>query len=119
MTETSVPSGKARCQCPFCGHVITFAVRDDGAAPASSSKLSANRTSVASSALSLSRSFAHRVGTFQQERPNGDLMVFFGFSLLFILLVVVGLFVCAEITRGVLAGKTWISDTYYNFLQGI
>lgn len=118
-------TGKVRCRCPYCSNVLTCQIGNATqhnlqTTPDSSSHSDQpkNRLSNAmgKTSTAISKTSA-AIKTFQRERSNGDLIVFFGFSILFILLVIAGLFVCAEITKAVLAGKSWILNTYIELLR--
>ena len=49
---------------------------------------------------------------FQEKYADGDLWIFFGFSLLFILSVFIGLFICAEVVKLVAEGHSWLFKNY-------
>lgn len=49
---------------------------------------------------------------FQEKYADGDLWIFFGFSLLFILSVFIGLFICAEVVKLVAEGHSWLLKNY-------
>ncbi|MCR5077032.1 MAG: hypothetical protein K6A82_03230 [Prevotella sp.] len=53
-----------------------------------------------------------RLQRFQEKYEDGDLWIFFGFSLLFILLVFVGLVLCAEIVKLIAEGHSWMFKNY-------
>lgn len=52
-------------------------------------------------------SFA-RVRRFREEYADADMWLFFGFSLLFIAMVVAGLFICAQATKILVSSHTWL-----------
>lgn len=52
-------------------------------------------------------SFA-RVRQFRADYADADMWLFFGFSILFILFVIAGLFICAQATKMIVSGHTWI-----------
>lgn len=68
-----------------------------------------NATETTSRFVSRSSSWLRR---FQEKYADGDLWIFFGFSLLFILLVFVGLFVCAEVVKLLAEGHSWLFKNY-------
>ena len=49
---------------------------------------------------------------FQEKYTAGNLWVFFGFSTLFILSVIVGLFICAEVVKVLVDGHSWLFKNY-------
>ncbi|GAB6982272.1 hypothetical protein [Prevotella dentasini] len=53
-----------------------------------------------------------RLARFQEKYADGNLWIFFGGSLLFILLVFVGLFVCAEVVKLLAEGHSWLFKNY-------
>lgn len=52
-------------------------------------------------------SFA-RIRRFREEYTDADMWLFFGFAILFIAFVIAGLFICAQITKMIVSGHTWI-----------
>ena len=104
-TIESQYTGKVKCHCPQCSSELVCQVGET----------SADHVSFRQHVQSMSS----QLNSYQQKHSYGDLVIFFSFSVLFILLVIVGLLLCAEITRAVLAGKSWIADLYYNFLSNI
>lgn len=53
-----------------------------------------------------------KVRQFQSDYEDGDLWIFFAFSLLFVLLVIVGLWTLAEVTSLISEGHSWIFKNY-------
>ena len=53
-----------------------------------------------------------RLRRFQEKYADGDLWIFFGFSILFILSVFIGLFLCAEIVKLLAEGHSWLFKNY-------
>lgn len=53
-----------------------------------------------------------RLRRFQEKYADGDLWIFFGFSILFILSVFIGLFLCAEIVKLLAEGHSWLLKNY-------
>lgn len=62
-------------------------------------------------------SFA-RIRQFRQEYADADMWLFFGFSIIFILFVIAGLFICAQATKMIVSGHAWILHEL-PFLRGI
>jgi len=53
-----------------------------------------------------------RLRRFQEKYTDGDLWIFFGFSFVFILSVIVGLFLCAEAAKLLSEGHSWLFKNY-------
>ena len=49
-----------------------------------------------------------RIQRFREKYTNADLWLFFIFSILFIVSVIVGLIVCAELAKVIAQGKSWL-----------
>lgn len=52
-------------------------------------------------------SFA-RIRRFRAEYTDADMWLFFGFSVLFILFVIAGLFICAQLTKILVSSHSWL-----------
>lgn len=52
-------------------------------------------------------SFA-RIRRFRAEYTDADIWLFFGFSVLFILFVIAGLFICAQLTKILVSSHSWL-----------
>lgn len=100
-------TGMVRCQCPHCNHIITCSVGTAKPVP---------RQSVRSAVRKHLSDATTRIGDFQKRRRNGDLIVFFSFSFLFVISVIVGLFVTAEVTKVIVSGKSWLFHAYLNYI---
>lgn len=57
---------------------------------------------------------SRRIRQFQEDYEDGDLWIFFAFSLLFVVLVGVGLWTMAEVTSLIAEGNSWLHSTYYS-----
>ncbi len=55
-----------------------------------------------------------KIRKFQADYEDGDLWIFFAFSLIFILLVFVGLWTMAEVSGIIAEGNSWLKSTYYS-----
>ncbi|WP_155953015.1 hypothetical protein [Prevotella sp. HUN102] len=53
-----------------------------------------------------------RLDRFQKDDPNGNLWLFFGFSFLFMLLVIAGFMLLAEASVAISNGTSWIFKEY-------
>jgi len=53
-----------------------------------------------------------RLDRFQKDNPNGNLWLFFGFSFLFILLVIAGFMLLAEASIAISNGTSWVFKEY-------
>ena len=53
-----------------------------------------------------------RLRRFQEKYTDGDLWIFFGFSFIFILSVIAGLFICAEVVKLLSEGHSWLFKNY-------
>ncbi len=56
---------------------------------------------------------------FQEEYEDGNLWVFFSFSLLFILSVFIGLYVCAEVVKLLAEGHSWVFKNYIDIKNSL
>ena len=54
-----------------------------------------------------------KIRKFQEDYEDGDLWIFFAFSLLFVVAVCVGLWTMAEVTTLIAEGNSWLKSTYY------
>lgn len=52
-------------------------------------------------------SFA-RIKRFREDYEDADMWLFFGFSVLFVLMVIAGLFICAQITKVLVFSHSWL-----------
>lgn len=55
-----------------------------------------------------------KIRKFQEDYEDGDLWIFFAFSLLFVVVVCVGLWTMAEVTTLIAEGNSWLKSTYYS-----
>lgn len=55
-----------------------------------------------------------KIRKFQEDYEDGDLWIFFAFSLLFVVAVCVGLWTMAEVTTLIAEGNSWFKSTYYS-----
>ncbi len=55
-----------------------------------------------------------KIRKFQEDYEDGDLWIFFAFSLLFVVAVCVGLWTMAEVTTLIAEGNSWLKSTYYS-----
>ncbi|WP_376744092.1 hypothetical protein [Prevotella brunnea] len=53
-----------------------------------------------------------RLKRFQDKYADGDLWIFFGFSFLFVLLVILSLFVMSQVVSGLVDGQSWLFEKY-------
>ena len=60
-----------------------------------------------------------RLRRFQEKYADGDLWIFFGFSIAFVLSVLIGLFVCAEIVKVIAEGNSWLFKNYIEIRNAI
>lgn len=58
-----------------------------------------------------------RILRFRERYDDADLWLFIGFCLLFVLTVIVGLFVCAEFTKLLVRGQSWLFKTYLQIIH--
>jgi len=58
-----------------------------------------------------------RISKFREKYEDADLWLFFGFSLLFVIAVFLGLFVCAELTKLIVSGQSWLFKTYLQIIH--
>lgn len=58
-----------------------------------------------------------RIGKFREKYEDADLWLFFGFGLLFLVAVYLGLFVCAELTKLIVSGQSWLFKTYLQIIH--
>lgn len=56
-----------------------------------------------------------QIRRFQDKYADGDLWIFFGFSFAFLLSVVIGLLVCAEVVKLLSEGQSWLFRNYIEF----
>jgi len=56
-----------------------------------------------------------RIQQFREKYTNADLWLFFIFSILFIVSVIVGLIVCAELAKVIAQGKSWLFRLWLDF----
>lgn len=56
-----------------------------------------------------------RIQRFREKYANADLWLFFIFSILFIVSVIVGLIVCAELAKVIAQGKSWLFRLWLDF----
>lgn len=57
------------------------------------------------------------IGRFREKYEDADLWLFFGFSLLFLVFVVLGLFVFAEFTKLIVSGQSWLFRIYLQIIH--
>ena len=57
-----------------------------------------------------------RIRDFRDKYDDADIWLFIGFSLLFILIVVLGLFVFAEITKLIVSEQSWLFKTWTSII---
>ena len=60
-----------------------------------------------------------RLRRFQEKYADGDLWIFFGFSIAFVLSVLIGLFVCAEVVKVIAEGNSWLFKNYIEIRNAI
>lgn len=58
-----------------------------------------------------------RISRFRERYEDADLWLFFGFSVLFIISVILGLFVFAELTKLLVSGQSWLFKTYLQIIH--
>lgn len=60
-----------------------------------------------------------RLRRFQEKYADDDLWIFFGFSIAFVLSVLIGLFVCAELVKVIAEGNSWLFKNYIEIRNAI
>lgn len=131
IAESDKP-GRMKYRCPHCGHVMTcmLGTEERGARSVErearsverevrSEGLTARQRMVATGRTigRVAQQSSATINTFRQRHANGDLWLFFGFSLLFIVLVIAGLFVGAELAKAIAAGKSWLFRLYLDIVH--
>ena len=61
------------------------------------------------------RWFGGRISRFREKYKDADLWLFFIFSILFIISVIVGLLICAELAKVIAQGKSWLFRLWLDF----
>lgn len=58
-----------------------------------------------------------RISRFRERYKDADLWLFFGFSILFIITIILGLFVFAELTKLLVSGQSWLFKIYLQIIH--
>ena len=130
IAETDKP-GKAKYRCPNCGHVMTCLLGNEavtppvnrtagnGAAANNAAKPTARQRAAATgkTLYNAAQRSSDAIGKFRKSNDNADLWLFFGFSLLFVVIVIAGLIVGAELAKLIATGKSWLFRLYLDIIH--
>ncbi len=123
-------SGRHRYRCPYCNKVVLCQVnipdtepvrtRATATPPPACDTPKPSRTARTSKAVMQkttqgARWFAGRISRFRAQNKNADLWLFFIFSILYIVSVIIGLLVCAETAKLIAQGKSWLFRLWLDF----
>ena len=124
-------TGKAKFRCPNCGHVMVCQL---GASPQPSLNRGVAQTTDSEDSIPSARERAVATGktvykaaqrsssalqSFQKSHKNGDLWLFFGFGTLFVMMVIAGLFVGAELAKLIDSGRSWLFRLYLDIIHSL
>lgn len=128
IAETEKP-GRAKYRCPNCGHVMVCQLgetvvtlpKEKSDSVSTAPKLSTRQRAVETgkNIYNAAQRSSVAINTFQKTHKNGDLWLFFGFSLLFVVLVVAGLIVGAEMAKLIHTGKSWLFRLYLDVIHSL
>lgn len=116
-------SGKHRYRCPYCHKVVLCQVNVPSSDPVDKKDVqpqppvphrSFPRTMLKKSVQG-GKWAGGRIQRFREKYTNADLWLFFIFSILFIVSVIVGLIVCAELAKVIAQGKSWLFRLWLDF----
>ena len=120
--------GRLRYRCPYCGATVTCELRESlpvvEAKPISGSKskpkparqtassiVDKGKATLRYTSASLNWT-SNKIAAFQSRYDDGDLWLFFSFSLLFVLAVIGGLYLFAWCAKLIVTGHSWLFKLY-------